>query len=229
MLRLGSAGAVDKQLDQLEKVFDAFTIVVLIVLFAAAAADKNVEFLGLKLETEEAHGIVILVFDSIFLIFVHLTWKIGDLIKDCEPAETEKALVSLFTHKWLLNPFSYSGKGVLSVINSALGTFLLGLSWWIGLAAYKLLLTLSKTPVSKRLDDSIPEWLYPAFAVIGMITCIRLFRIVILTSSKPASEKSNRHILRKYLLAAAWVKFGALLLGSLLGWMFLYATSHLGI
>jgi hypothetical protein len=44
-----------------------------------------------------------------------------------------------FTHKWLLNPFSYSGKGWLSATNYSAGGALRALAWWVGLCALKLL------------------------------------------------------------------------------------------
>jgi Na+/phosphate symporter len=111
IFRLGTAGAIEKQLDQLETIFNAFIVAVLIVFFASANADKTVQLFGSQIETGNAHVFVVLVFDCIFLLFCHLVWKIRDLIRNFEPDEAEKSRISLLTRKWLLNPFSFCGAG----------------------------------------------------------------------------------------------------------------------
>jgi hypothetical protein len=93
VIPIGSASAVEKQLDQLETILNTFVVAVLIVLIASAAATKDFEFLGAKLETQVAYPIVTAVFDCLFLIFCHICLKIADLIKYCDSSEVNKALV----------------------------------------------------------------------------------------------------------------------------------------
>jgi hypothetical protein len=105
---LGSSTAVEKHVDQMETISTSFVVPVLVVLLAAASIAKDFEILGIHLETADAYGIVVAIFDCLLLLFCTTCWKAADLLKACGDEEKGRAIVAVVTHKWLLNPFSYS-------------------------------------------------------------------------------------------------------------------------
>jgi len=56
---LGSSTKVEKQVDQLELIVTAFVVTSVVVLLASAAAGKDFDLFGAKLDTDEAYGFVV--------------------------------------------------------------------------------------------------------------------------------------------------------------------------
>jgi len=129
------SAAVDKHMDQLEILSTTFVVPTLIVLLAGADIPKEFDLFGIHLKTDDAYGMVVAIFDALLLSSSTTCWKVGDFLKLCQHSDTNHGLSAILTHKWLLNPFSYSGDGILSAVNCAFGSALLTLSWWLGLAA----------------------------------------------------------------------------------------------
>lgn len=229
MIRIGSPSAIEKQVDQLETVLSAFLVTVLVVLLAAANASKDFEIFGAKVETADAFGPVTYIFDGVFLVLGNIIWKIGDMLRASEPAEMSEAIASLFIHKWIFNPFSFTGTRSLSVLNSSVGTALLTLAWWVGLAALKLLSGVSSAN-AKDTTILVLLVMYVAFGLLALCTCIRLFRILYLelTANQTLLLPPNREIFLKAIRASIVVKLASFLAASILGYELFYAFGHIG-
>jgi hypothetical protein len=128
----------------------------------------------------------------------NIIWKIGDMLRASEPAETSDAIASLFIHKWIFNPFSFTGTRGLSVVNSSAGTALLTLAWWVGFAALKLLCGVSSAD-AKDTTNLVLLVIYVAFGLLALCTCIRLFRILYLAliANQTSLLPPNREIFLK--------------------------------
>jgi hypothetical protein len=87
MKSLGSSTSVEKQMDQLESVFNWYVLTVLIAFYAGAHASPSVEVLGVNVDRSEAYSLILVLFNLVFLIFCHLVWKIGDWLKYCDTAD----------------------------------------------------------------------------------------------------------------------------------------------
>ena len=219
MTSMGSATAVEKQLDQLEAIVNAFVISALIVLLASADAREDLEFLGMKVETASAYPVVALLFDFVFLMFSHILWKTGDLFALCDDAEADKATATMFTHKWMLNPFSYCGPGWASIANCAIGAASLVFSWWIGAASLVLLSTLAEHGSNADLTDSVLRGLYPMFGMTSVVAIVRVFRLVLKRADAGVAVWLTRSLVVKCVSATT---------AALFGWLVYHAFAHVG-
>jgi hypothetical protein len=219
MTFMGSATAVEKQLDQLETVVNTFVISSIIVLLASADARKDLEFLGMKVETASAYPVVAFIFDFAFLMVSHILWKIGDLFKLCNKAEADKAIAAIFTHKWMLNPFCYCGPGWVSVVNCTIGAASFVFSWWIGSASLVLLSSVASHGSSLDLTDRVLRDLYPVFGITSFLATGRLFRVLIKRADTSAVP---------WLVRSLAVKCIAVTAAAILGWSVYYSFAHVG-
>ena len=226
MIRIGSAAAVEKQLDQLETILNTFVVAVLVVLIASSAASKSFEFLGFKLDTSVAYPIVTAVFDCLLLCFCHLCLKIADLIKYSQRPETDDALTVIFTHKLLLSPFSYCGPSQVSIANCTLGSVFLAIVWWIGMASVISLAQIAG-PTSD-FTDTMFRCLYPVLGVTAIITIGRVFSVVFerLDKDLPSEAVADGGRLRATLVRAIWAKCLVAFIASCWGGWFCYALAH---
>jgi len=226
-IRIGSATAVEKQLDQLETLLNTFIVMVLIVLVASANANKELELLGAKIETNGAYGVVVSIFAFVFLGLTHICWKIGDLIDSCDDPEANRAVVTLFTHKWMLNPFVYTGPHPASIANCALGAALLVLSWWLGLASLALLSGITTSPPAKDLTNTFLRYLYMGLGLTSLLAICRVFKVVF---ARIGSERSgDERCLRSSLTWAVFAKCLCSLVAGSIGWYLYYAFAHVGM
>ena len=172
---LDMSTAIDKHMDQLDVLSTTFVVPTLIVLLAGADIPKEFDLFGIHLKTEDAYGMVVAIFDCLLLLFSTTCWKVGDFLKLCQGSGKNRTLAAIFTHKWLLNPFSYSGGDILSCANCAVGAALLTFSWWIGLCSLKLL-----SGVTRGLSctEKVFYALYFVFGATALIGIIRTFRVM---------------------------------------------------
>jgi hypothetical protein len=82
---------------------------ILIVLLAAADIPKEFEILGIHIETENAYGFVVAIFDCLLLVFFKTCWKAGDLLKACEGAEADRAIAAVFHAQMVAEPILVFG------------------------------------------------------------------------------------------------------------------------
>ena len=222
MIRIGASIAIDKHLDQLEAVLNIFMVTALIGLVASANNNKEMDILGSKIDTESAYGVASWVFDGAFLFIAQMFWKAGDLLLACDGDEVDKANTALFTHKWLFNPFSYTGHNWASNANCAIGASLFVLSWWFGLASLAVLA--AKTSDGARdTTDQILLGFYILFGICSIVGICRLFGIVSdkIGNMVPSETSAFRQ-------SVAW-KSVAILLATLLGWRLYYAFANIGM
>jgi len=169
---LGTSATVEKHLDQLDLISTAFVVPALIVLLAAAGVTKGFEILGLHLDTENAYGIVGAIYDCLLLLFATTSWKTGDFLKMCTGSEVGDAIAAILTHKWFLNPFSYSGSGGLSALLCGIGSGLLTMIWWVGLCSLRLLSTVSGG------SDAVEKLLLALYLIFGITSAVGIIRLI---------------------------------------------------
>ena len=121
------------------------------------------------------------IFDVMILLFCVSCWKGCDLLKACAPEESPNAVAAVLTHKWVLNPFSYTARGVPSAVFDAIGASLLALAWWVGLCALGLLSTISP---NRTLLERTLYLLYWAFGFLSIVTVVRFARRLYLFRDK---------------------------------------------
>ena len=215
---LGSSPAVEKQIDQMETMATAFVIPSLVVILAAAAIPKEFEIFGFQLKMADAYCIVLAIFDVMVLLFCTACWKACDLLEACDETESSPALVVILTHKWFLNPFSYTGGGILSALWCSVGASLLILAWWVALCALALLSSIpsSHSPIERSLYA-----LYWALGILGAVTVLRLARRIYLLSK--SSQRRTPVVAFHALATKAVLSTVALVVGI---WLF-YAFTHL--
>jgi len=175
---IGSVTAVEKHVDQLETIFNAFVIGTLIVLIAGADASNTVDVFGLKLTSSGGYGVVAAAFASVFFVLTHGCWKISDLLANSPPEDIDKALAAVLTHRWLLNPFSYYGSGFLSIVNCAVGIGLLMFFWWVGAASLGLLASVA--PAAPDTADKILFTLYWFLGATSLFGIGRVYRVMLI-------------------------------------------------
>ncbi|WP_026606162.1 hypothetical protein [Methylocapsa acidiphila] len=135
MIPISTADAMEKQVDQLQNVVNAMLLAASAIFLAAAAAERNVSFLGLKMETGQAFSEVALVFFVAMLLVGQLFARIAALVRLADAQEAPKVLAALFNHRWFFNPFSYFGEDLFAMLHDSLGMGLLTFVWWLGLIA----------------------------------------------------------------------------------------------
>jgi hypothetical protein len=221
---LGSSAAVEKHMDQMEVIVTTFVIPVLVVLLAAADIPKGFEILGIHLKTEDAYGMVVAIFDCLLLLFCTTCWKAADLLKACGEGEANRAIVAVVTHKWVLNPFSYSGTGILSAANCAVGAALLTFSWWGGLSSLRLLSGVTH-------DRGATEaCLYALYFVLGVAALAGLSRFMRLIAQISARERGDSN--DEAPLEGRWFRRNIAMkcafsgLASILGFWLYYSFAH---
>jgi hypothetical protein len=219
MNSLGTSTSVEKQMDQLESVFNWYVLTVLIAFYAGAHATPSVEVLGVKVEKDEAYSLILLLFNFVFLIFCHLVWKIGDWLKYCDAADLEGELAALFNHKWLLNPFEYCGPDWLGAINCSVGAGFLFFLWWAGFAALRLL-----NGVSTR-----KFWYDPTLTTLVLLLCVigilcvavmgRVYHLIFVKLRDRSSDESVQSLewVRTSLMRSVWIKCASSTVGAALG------------
>jgi hypothetical protein len=229
MIRIGSPAAIDKQLDQLETVLNAFLVTVLVVLLAAANASKDFEIFGAKIETADAFGPVTYIFDGVFLVIASIVWKIADMLSACKQTEASDAIASLFIHKWIFNPFSFTGDRWASILNSCVGTGMFAMSWWAGLASLKLLSGVTSSG-TKDATDLILVCLYLAFGLFASLICCRLSWILYkrIRDDQALFVPPNRDAFVKALRRSFVAKLLAFVIACVVGYNLFYAFGHVG-
>jgi hypothetical protein len=218
---LGSCESIEKHIDQLETLSTALVIPALIVLFAAADTTKEVEILGIHLATAEAYGLTAAVYDCLLLLFATASWKAGDLLKSCAPEEAQRAIIAVSVHKWVLNPFSYSGKSPLSLMSCAVGPALLTFVWWLGLMSLRLLASVSHDIGGM---EKVLQTLYVVLGLTAILSIGRFFAILLDASSRAGSEGLPTI---SSLKRSAVVKALFCIISSGLGYWLYYAFGHI--
>jgi hypothetical protein len=221
---LGSSSAVEKHIDQMETIVTSFIVPALVALFAGAHLFQSGDFeiYGIRIERQETYGVVLAIFDVMVLLFCTVCWKASDLLEACDEAEAPRAIAAVLTHKWVLNPFSYTARGALSALCSDVGASFLVFTWWIGLCA--LVLVAGTTPS----HDLLERFLYALYWALGLVcafTVVRLARRIYLSAN---SLQQRRAMVSLPALSAnnlAKVLFSAIACG--LGFWLFYAFKHL--
>ena len=132
--------ALDSCLDSLES-FVATAILLAVAVFWPALRNRgNFEILSVKVERRFAFPLLstvyVLLNVAILILFLRLVFLI-ELIGDDQ--ESYKAIESVFTHSWILNPYSYFGGSFPAVIYAATTYGLLIVVWWFCYASLHLL------------------------------------------------------------------------------------------
>jgi hypothetical protein len=222
---LGSSTAVEKQVDQLEIIVTTFVVTNLVVLFASAAANKDFNLFGAKLETDEAYGFVVATFDCLLLLFFSACWKAGDVFKACSGPEADRAVVAVVTHKWLLNPFSYTGESLLSNLVCAVGSLLLTLAWWVGLCSLELLSSVT------RIEGRTERILWSLYLALGAlclvaIGCFWRGLAALVQCSIEEGLGIVSHRARMLFLRSIFAKCAAAVTATILGCWLYYSFGH---
>ena len=220
---LGSSTAVEKQVDQMEILATTFVVPVFIVLLAAADITKDFELFGFHLALKDAFGKVAAIFDCLLLLFCTSCWKAGDLLKGCRGEHVNRAVIAIVTHKWLLNPFSYSGDGLLSAATCSVGGALLTLTWWGGLCGLKLLSSVTT-------DMGVLEkCLYALYFVLGAAALggvVRLTRMIVRLTEQSLEGSDNEPMRPRSLKRSIAVKSGFSIIATILGYWLFYSFAH---
>jgi hypothetical protein len=224
---LKTSAIIEKHVDQLEMIATTFLAPVLIVLFAAASGTKGFDILGLHLDTENSYGMVVAAFDCLLLLFATTSWKTGDFLKMCEGSEVGGAIAAILTHKWLLNPFSYSGKGVLSALSCGVGAGLLNIIWWVGLCSLQLLPSVSH---GRGAVERVFFAFYFVFGMTSALGVIRLIRLILQRMNSTAhSSSAGACVTASDLKLNLALKSVFAATATISGFWLYYAFAHLGI
>jgi hypothetical protein len=178
---LGSSSTIEKHIDQMETLAAAFVIPSVVVLLAAAAIPKEFEIFDIHLATADGYGIVVASFDVLLILFCTACWKACDLLEACDETESPKAITAILTHKWVMNPFSYTSAGVLSALCCAVGPGLLVFAWWIALSGLTLL---SSVSISTGVFERCLFMLYCGLGFLATVTVVRFDLRIVTTSNK---------------------------------------------
>jgi hypothetical protein len=78
MIPVSSAAAAEKQIDQLQSVVNAIILATVVIILADAAAEKDVEFLGLKMGISTAYGVAAWTFILATVMVAQLFARLAD-------------------------------------------------------------------------------------------------------------------------------------------------------
>ncbi|WP_377819288.1 hypothetical protein [Acidicapsa dinghuensis] len=211
----------------MELIATTFIVPALIVLLAAAGVTKGFDVLGLHLDTDNAYGVVVAIFDCLLLLFTITGWKAGDFLKMCPESEAGRAIAAVLTHKWFLNPFCYSGRGVASAVTCGVGSGLLIMIWCIGLCSLQLLSTVTH---GRGGVEKVLFALYLIFGVTSALGIVRLFRLILQRIDR-AEDTSDEFVP----LTVSDIKLNIVLKSAfavtaiIVGFWLYYSFAHIGI
>jgi hypothetical protein len=123
--------AIGKHLDAVESTVNWIVLFAVAVSWAGIRKERNIEAFGLKVERRLAFFVasaIYLIANMMVLVFF---LRIGDLLLLVEEAKLPKAVTTLATHSWLLNPYSYFGDTAIARLHSCEGYGLLIATWWL--------------------------------------------------------------------------------------------------
>lgn len=228
IIPFATASAAEKQLDQLQNIFNATVLASIVIILADAAAEKDVSFLGFKTETSSAYGVAALAFVMLFLFAAQALARVRDTVVLVDSDEIAKVLGTVFSHRWPLNPFSYSGPTLGSTIHSSFGMPLLVFQWWLGLLALALLWN--------RMSMEAGAWefgfwvAYICAGVLGLIALLRVQQAILqrLNTLAATQEGSELAVTPRTVQSAFKLRITMSLVSTGLGYGVYYAFTHIG-
>jgi hypothetical protein len=144
------------------------------------------------------------------------------LLEACDETESPNAITAILTHKWVMNPFSYTSAGVLSAMCCAVGPGLLVFAWWIALSGLTLLSSVSN---SIGVFERCLFVLYWALGFFATVTVVR-FELRIITTSNTTAKDPNAGTKVPSFTASNLAKVLFALVASGVGFWMLHAFRH---
>jgi hypothetical protein len=123
--------AIGAHLDQLQVYVEWVILFALATAWAGIQRERTIEALGLKFDRRHAFVGVGALYVLANIAVLVLVLRIGDLILLVDHGHLTKAISSLTTHPWVLNPFGYFGDTWIARIHSGQGLGLLIFVWWL--------------------------------------------------------------------------------------------------
>jgi hypothetical protein len=148
-------------LDTLEKFVTAAILLAISVMWTALRNQETLDIYSMKVERRYAFPVLATLYmflnTAVLILFLRLALLI-DLIPRGE--EFRKALDTIATHSWILNPYSYFGASVPAILYSSTTYGLLIVVWWLCFASLHALGDSPKPRVQRHTES--------AFLLIGL-------------------------------------------------------------
>jgi hypothetical protein len=154
--------AIGKHLDAIESTVNWIVLFAAAVSWAGIRRERNIEAFGLKVERRLAFFVALGIYLIANMMVIIIFLRIGDLLLLVEEAKLPKAVTTLTTHSWLLNPYSYFGSTAIARLHSCEGYGLLIATWWLCTTSMSTLM------VDKR--SRTGHVLLGIFLVIGLLS-----------------------------------------------------------
>lgn len=121
--------AIKDQLDATEKLVMWVVFLIIVIIWNSRKRVTDIEVLQLKLTRKDAITVLAWIYAFSSLGVVVFLLRIHELLRFTTGKNFNDAMVILFTHSWLLNPFAYFGGDILARIVSACGFALWIVIW----------------------------------------------------------------------------------------------------
>lgn len=151
---------------------NAIILASVVIILADAAAENDVSFLSLKMETSGAYGVAAWALFLGTLMIAQLFARLADIVALADTPEAPDVLATLFNHHWFSNPFSYFGSHPVATLHASFGMGFLTLTWWLGLTALAQLWGRMSMPA-----DSWDRGVWYAYVVAGFLALAAILNV----------------------------------------------------
>jgi hypothetical protein len=204
-------GAVNACLNSLESFVTATILLAIAVIWPALRNRDTLEFLSMKVERQYAFPVLSMVYiflnTAILILFLRLCFLVDLLGHGIESA---KALDTIVTHSWILNPYSYFGKSLPAVLYASTTYGLLIVVWWFCFAS---LHALGDSPGSyaQKLTEGI--FLAIGVAAMGAMQWAGILMYLRIDSDLRGYEGIHAVFVGKAIMSFVSIGLGAILFG----------------
>ena len=128
--------AISSCLSNLESFVTATILLAIAVIWPALRNHHTVEFISIKVDRKYAFSLVATIYLFINTAIAFLFLRLVFLIELFKPGDgLQKALDTIATHSWILNPYSYFGDTLSALLYSSTTYGLLIIVWWFCFAS----------------------------------------------------------------------------------------------
>jgi hypothetical protein len=131
--------AIEKQMDVLESIFNWIIIFTIPVFWAGLQRTNEMEALGMTFNLGQAYYVLAAAYFGISVQIYLSLHRIGDFLNLLDKENTPSGISKLLFHKWIFNPFIYTGDEKESRLHIFFGTGGLVAAWATGNAALSTL------------------------------------------------------------------------------------------
>jgi uncharacterized membrane protein YwzB len=203
--------AIGEQLDLLESLFNWAILAAIATVWAGLQRGSSIEIFGHSFDRRWAFLVAATAYFFVLAAATILFLRIGDLLGLLGPEHLIEGLTVLFTHHWLLNPFTHFGDGRYARFQSATTEGTLIVVWWTLNASFHTL-------TDKKRGRATLVVLF-VFIAVGIATFISIERVHLIAIARAqechmaiaadlmqaASDRSNVNLLALFLGGAVFL------------------------